>query len=52
MNRLLAVGVALVTLTVSSLAQQLQRDDILAAMEAELQRSMQQLSLGDLARPY
>ena len=52
MNRLLALGVALVTLTVSSLAQQLQRDDILAAMEAELQRSMQQLSLGDLARPY
>ena len=52
MNRLLALGVALVTLTVSSFAQQLQRDDILAAMEAELQRSMQQLSLGDLARPY
>ena len=52
MIRLLALGAALATLTVSSFTQQLQRDDIFAAMEAELQRSMQQLSLGDLARPY
>ncbi len=52
MNRLLALGVALALVAGSSIAQTLQREEILTAMETELQRSMQQLSLGDLARPY
>lgn len=52
MIRLLALCTFLTVLAQSSHAQQLQRDEILTAMDAELQRSMQQLSLGDLARPY
>lgn len=52
MIRLLALCCVAVTLSGALRAQTLQRDEILSAMETELQRSMQQLSLGDLARPY
>ncbi len=52
MIRLLAMYAACSMLSVSAVSQVLQREEILTAMDAELQRSMQQLALGNLARPY
>jgi hypothetical protein len=52
MIRTLALCIALVGISLGSAAQTLQREEILSAMESELQRSIQQLALGDLARPY